>query len=357
MTLAHCKNERKSRKQLRAVREPVTKVASACRRAQKNLEKIFFGIHLTRVMNAFRKEGWYFNTHLLFLGRTAMKVFGLAALAIFLLFGGNVRGDEPMDQELEKLFNRKFSQLIKPRDYDAETRLKAALTLDKAARMISNMVNCLATALKEGDEALRIQSARTLGEIGPSAKRALPTLTAALGDDSPKVRAAAAFAIGLIEQHYPIIDKDYRDGTMPALIKALKDKEISVRQKATTAFRLMGPKAKEAVPALVEVLREESAGRGVEHVRLRQYAALALGAIGPGASSAVPAMLEVVQGDDNREVQNAVLIPLGRIRSREELVVPTLLKVLKDNKRPELRGNAAIRSRAKISYRILPVRG
>ena len=44
---------------------------------------------------------------------------------------------------------------------------------------------------------------------------------------------------------------------IPALIEALKDKEWNVRLRAAEALKKIGPKAESAVPALIEALNDE----------------------------------------------------------------------------------------------------
>jgi HEAT repeat protein len=46
---------------------------------------------------------------------------------------------------------------------------------------------------------------------------------------------------------------------VPALIEALKDKSINVRQNAAFALGGIGPAAKDAVPALSEALKDHEA--------------------------------------------------------------------------------------------------
>ncbi len=56
-----------------------------------------------------------------------------------------------------------------------------------------------------------------------------------------------------------------------------------MRERAALALGLIGPAAKEAVPALIATLRDEDG-------LVRGYAAYALGEIGPAANEAVPAL-------------------------------------------------------------------
>lgn len=70
----------------------------------------------------------------------------------------------------------------------------------------------------------------------------------------------------------------------------------------------MGPAAREAVPALIETLRDEN-----ESAVVRQWAAWSLGQIGPDARGAVPALVEAL-GDASPNVREAAAEALEKIR-------------------------------------------
>ena len=73
---------------------------------------------------------------------------------------------------------------------------------------------------------------------------------------------------------------------VPALIEGLKDADDGVRCGVVNALGEIGPDAKEAVPGLVKVLRQGPYGS------LRVYAARSLAQIGPAAKQAVPGLCD-----------------------------------------------------------------
>jgi HEAT repeat protein len=81
-------------------------------------------------------------------------------------------------------------------DPDAEVRAQSAQFLCRISHRLSNAVPVLALRL-ENDESPAVRSwlASLLGLLGPAAQPALPTLTNALTDPDPSVRAKAAQAI------------------------------------------------------------------------------------------------------------------------------------------------------------------
>jgi len=78
---------------------------------------------------------------------------------------------------------------------------------------------------------------------------------------------------------------------VPALIDALKDPEVRVRNAAASALWGLGPKARNAVPTLAEALADGN---------VRLWAAKALAKIGPPARSALPALAEAARYDSTR---------------------------------------------------------
>ena len=116
---------------------------------------------------------------------------------------------------------------------------------------------------------------------------------------------------------------------VPALIEALKDEDKTARQNAAEALGNMGPDAKDAVPTLIETLKDK-------YGAVRRAAADALGSIGPDAEEAVPALIEALKNKDGT-VHRAAASALGSIGPD---AVPELIEALK-NDDGTLRENAA----------------
>jgi HEAT repeat protein len=72
----------------------------------------------------------------------------------------------------------------------------------------------------------------------------------------------------------------------------------------------MGTKARKAVPALIEALRDT-------YMPVRKAAVLALGEIGPDAREAAPALGEVLLGDEEAAVRRRAAVALGEIGAVE----------------------------------------
>jgi HEAT repeat protein len=247
----------------------------------------------------------------------------------------------------------------------------------------------LAKKLKSNERADRMLAANELGKLGAAAAPAANALATALGDEVPEVRNAAADALGKIGKaavgpvRNALTDRDRQvaaaraagqlgplaadlvpavikclrldsreandavakaiarigEPAMPHVIKGLEDNAIN--QSLCEALRDVGPAAKPAVPALLELLANRGVGAAGS-------AAQALGAIGdpravPGLIAAVDAALPRETGLVKSTAANA-LAALGRIKANPELVVPLCLRVLTSPRRDDM--GASLQRRA-----------
>jgi hypothetical protein len=113
---------------------------------------------------------------------------------------------------------------------------------------------------------------------------------------------------------------------IPRLIEELKAAHTEVDWSLTSRFRVIG---KPAVPALIEVLRARTSPDGVSTRSARCLAAWALNDIGPAAAEAVPALLEILRDREEYErLRGDTAWALGAIGDRAQDVVPVLLAVL-----------------------------
>src|SRR5262249_47556544 len=114
---------------------------------------------------------------------------------------------------------------------------------------------------------------------------------------------------------------------IPALIEALKRKPMpgeSVSDNAALALAKIGP---EAVPALGRVLRDNPPATR------RPHAATTLKVIGPGARDAVPILTEIAKKNPPNDVLTPCLAvdALGAIGPAAKSAVPVLIELLKHN--------------------------
>jgi HEAT repeat protein len=127
-------------------------------------------------------------------------------------------------------------------------RITAAAALGRMGGQRST--NALVGLLQDSDWQMRGTAALALGEIGASAKKAVPALIRALRDDDENVRACAAHALGGI-------GPDAKQG-LTALTEALTDASWLVRGDAAWAIGQLGTDADRVVAPLELLLKDKN---------------------------------------------------------------------------------------------------
>src|SRR5262249_5353007 len=147
---------------------------------------------------------------------------------------------------------------------------------------------------------VRQGAAEALMKIGPKAQAAVPALAKALQDKESRVRWSAAEALVKI-------GPKAAQAAAPFLVQALNDKEeVGHRNDAEALVQIGLP----ALPALVKALQNKD-----NEWTVRQSAARVLGAMGLEAKDAVPALAEARRKDDVDAVRKAADEALQRIQA------------------------------------------
>ena len=200
------------------------------------------------------------------------------------------------------------------RSKDPDQRRTAAIELGKMGAAAKGATDALARSLKDEDPFVRRFAAQALGEIGPAARQAVPALAAALRDRHKGVVSAAAAALGKMGP-----------GGVKALTDLAKDasKPAEARRLAVESLGKIGPDAKDAVPALVEMLQGKGKGKPKRPKQmtdadrvLRLEVVQTLGKIGPEATDAVKPLEEIVANkkERDRSVKQAARVALRQIK-------------------------------------------
>jgi HEAT repeat protein len=130
-------------------------------------------------------------------------------------------------------------------DGDPSYRKEAVTVLGVISQDGRSANEPLLRALRDKDETVRLAAADSLGQAGAPA---VPHLIALLKEEG-RIRILAALALRYhAEDAKPAIS---------ALIDLLKSRDREARYAAIQAFTGIGPSAKDAIPALVQVLKEE----------------------------------------------------------------------------------------------------
>jgi HEAT repeat protein len=205
------------------------------------------------------------------------------------------------------------------KDERSEIRWMAAMVLSrigpKAARAIPDLIE----ALNDDDARVRCAAASALGQIGADARLATRSLKAALKDEDGMVRMWAAEALWRLHRQPKMV--------LPVLNEGLLNGPPHVRNRAAGVVRLMGHTGKDAVPALIEVLKDEDRGNRLVAVHI---AVQALGDLGPHARSAAPFLVKALKEEDFvvREYAAQALESIGVC---DDVVIDGLKAALKDN--------------------------
>ena len=156
---------------------------------------------------------------------------------------------------------------------DEKLGREARLTL---ARIGEPAVPALIAALKSDDDGVRWWAAQALEEIGPAAKAAIPALIASFEDPAHPVKNSASALAGM--------------GTLALrqVVAILADPNSGPDARVGAAHTIgsIGPRAKDAVPLLMEALEDDRKPAREGFVSVQQAAISALGSIGPEASIA-----------------------------------------------------------------------
>jgi HEAT repeat protein len=193
-----------------------------------------------------------------------------------------------------------LQQVVRPEDFT--TLLKAAT--DRRARVRAEAVLLLCFFHERG-------------------KAAVPTLLAALHDESTLVRRQAAAASWRYGS---------QQGVVPGLVEALKDKdvresqtEMSVAEIAASSLGSMGKPARPAIPALIEAIRAEPPA-------LQHAAAVALGQLGAkddeAAKMIVPVMIQILSQKENHPLRGLAALVLDIMGPNAKPAAPHLIKAL-----------------------------
>jgi HEAT repeat protein len=220
------------------------------------------------------------------------------------------KGDNPEAKRwIERAIDAKLDVVF---EGETSRALLGEVRADREARFAAKReeeLEALIHELAEGTAASRKTAARALAESGPTARRALPALTEALGSPDKELRLEALGAIVKVSA-------GTRD-SVPALRQALKNSETDVRLQAARYAQGLGPDAAEAVPELVAALGDQG---------VRAEAVQAIKRIG---KPAVPFLKEAL-GNRDPTVRLGAVRAVGSLGGDAVELVPSLVPLLRE---------------------------
>ncbi len=206
--------------------------------------------------------------------------------------------------------------LLRPQGYPLAVRHRAAATLGEMGPMAHAALPDLIAALQ--DPELASGAAAALARWGGAAAPAIPALCGCLRHGDSFVRRTAVGALGAI-------GPEAAEG-LTALEELLADPEANVRAHAALALWRIGESAELAVPPLVDILVNLRSIPGVRSAG--STAAEHLAIIGPPAREAVPALRDALDYPSHW-IQIHAARALWRVAGEVEAVLPILLQHLR----------------------------
>ena len=172
---------------------------------------------------------------------------------------------------------------LEMRDKTSTTRFTRKAKDESVASCIRGLV----TDLNASDREKRFRALQGVRYVGPEAREAIPALRDLLKDRESNYRQLALEALINIGPE--------EKGVLPVVIEKLNDRGApGLAGIAADGLGKFGARAKEAVPALIDILRNGDESNSVR-------AARALGNIGPDARAAIPALSEWAKGKGETE--------------------------------------------------------
>jgi HEAT repeat protein len=244
------------------------------------------------------------------------KIIGTPCLLFMAIVPALGQGPDPDPVELIKKLVHETNAS------DSRVRKASVQGIGRYANRLRAAVLALGGRLKsDPDPEVRLEAAKALGQIGPTAREAVPSLAEALKDSEVALRRESALALGLIGCG--------AGAAVSALAGALRDEDAVVRRRAAVALGEIGPIAKGAVLRLVKALADRDPGNLPTEQSVLVESIIALGNIGPDAREAIPKLLRILEAGDSFTRSRAIEA-VAKIGRGDKQLVPLLVKCLKD---------------------------
>jgi HEAT repeat protein len=268
----------------------------------------------------------------------------------------------PLAKEDQKAISAFLQFMGRKKEYTVMLKAISVIHTD-SKKGVRFLIKCMEVS----DAKSQIVAIGMLGNTFEAAREAVPTLRAFLEHKNRDVRFTAAMALGddieraidptlqavLVEAlkedwsgiqagpYYHLYHTGKLD--LPIALKALKCHDKEIMALGMGELRELGPEGKEAVPLLIEILKDSTLSRD---------AALTLGDMGATAEPAVPALIKAMKEGD---LGLAMLVPdvLGSLGPVAKAAVPALIEEVKNGNYRAAKALGRIGPDAKIAVPIL----
>lgn len=223
---------------------------------------------------------------------------------------------------------------------DTTTRVAAVETLGKIGSGNADAVAKLGELLKDqrntpfAVQAAVLHALAGMGAAGKAAANDVKTYQEQTKDPPSKVWASATLvAMGS--------DADANAKTVLAALKDTAPALKSTRVAAIEATELLGPRAKPAVPDLIEALKDKSAVARADGGQVREKAARTLGKLGATAKEAIKPLTDMLK-DSDRTARRAAVEALGLMGPEAVSAAPSLRTLARTDSELAGAANAAL---------------
>lgn len=207
--------------------------------------------------------------------------------------------------------------------------MKKLLIIAVCFGVIAGIQNCYAGSSKTKSSSAQAQVNKYIQDLKHGTRDVKISAAQALGGIGPAAKDAIPALIETLKDEDECVSGEAGIAlgkigatAVPALIKMLKDGDDQVRHSA--AWVLGSKIGSPAVPALIKTLGDKKWG-------VRASAVEALGQIGPAAKDALPVLIKILRNGDEVEcVRGEAAIAIGEIHNTS--AVPELIETLGDEK-------------------------
>lgn len=200
---------------------------------------------------------------------------------------------------------------------ESRVRKEIIAAMTKYPAVAAAGVESLTVALKDPEPGVRAAAAEALALAGAKAKSAAGALTELLKDSERPVRIAAVYALGRIEPEAGTTIAE----SLAAMLAT--EKETDIRRELLAAIGLLGEKSDAVVTALTGALADKEDD-------VRRGAARALGTFGTAAAPAVEELFKLLTTDPAKDIR------VDAVRAFGSALGPTGVKARLKELRPLL---------------------
>jgi len=241
-----------------------------------------------------------------------------------------------------------MARIAKSQGHRALLQRVTALRKTHATAVVTSALTKL---LSYKERKVKAAAAFVFGKLDIMPKEALPELIAVLNSDYTLTTMLYRYGTGVLPEMLAEVvlanDENSQDagdalaniggkGVVPTLMKGLESKDNEIRWHVAYLLGELGPEAKDAVPALIKIVKSQPTDAGrtptddeVTDNDVRGWAAEALGYIGVQSETVVPLLIAALK-EDHIRLREGAAWGLAKFGAKAKEAIPVLIEALKD---------------------------